>query len=73
MRTVTVEADKGLPPAVTSFTLPAAITAGRPARIAATGVDPDGGPLQFPYDLDGDGAFDDLLEGGTGRSRRPAR
>ena len=45
MRTVTVEADTGLPPAVTSFTLPAAITAGRPARIAATGVDPDGGPL----------------------------
>ena len=31
MRTVTVEADTGLPPAVTSFTLPAAITAGRPA------------------------------------------
>ncbi len=65
LRTVTVEADTGLPPAVTSFTLPPAITAGRPARISATGVDPDGGPLTFAYDLDGDGGFDDPLEDGT--------
>ncbi len=37
MRTVTVAADTGLPPAVTSLTLPAAIVAGRPAPISAPG------------------------------------
>ena len=65
MRTVTVEADTGLPPAVTSFTLPAAITAGRPARIARDRRRPGRRTAaRSHYDLDGDGAFDDPLDGG---------
>jgi hypothetical protein len=64
MRTVIVAADTGLPPAVTELTLPAAITAGRPTPVSAAGIDPDSGPLTFTYDLDGDGAFDDVPESG---------
>ena len=74
MRTVTVAADTGLPPAVTE--LDAARRRSPPAvprGSARPAFDPDGGPLTFAYDLDGDGAFDDDWTTGAGRSPSRAR
>ena len=54
---------------MTALELPAAMRAGRPAVFQVSAVDPDGGPVALTFDLDGDGAFDDLPESIAGGYR----
>ena len=60
LRTVVVRADEGLMPVVDELALPAVVRAGRPATFRAAASDPDGGDVALAFDLDGDGAFDDV-------------
>jgi len=55
---VDVRGDDGLAPTL-GVTPPAAVSAGQPARFWAYGWDPDGGPVSYSFDLDGDGVYDD--------------
>ena len=60
LRTVTVRADAGLLPVVDELALPPVVPAGRPVSFRASASDPDGGDVTLAFDLDGDGAFDDV-------------
>jgi hypothetical protein len=73
MRTLIVAADSGLPPAVTTLHVPGVVRAGRPVAVAATAIDPDGGPVSLAFDLDGDGAYDDVPAGGHWTFPAPSR
>jgi sugar lactone lactonase YvrE len=58
------------PPSATLTPDPPVVAAGRPVRLDASGSgDPDGLPLAFDWDLDGDGAF----EAGSGATATVAR
>jgi PKD domain len=60
LRTVTVRDDAGLMPVVDELLLPAVVRPGRLTSFRASGSDPDGGDVTLAFDLDGDGAFDDV-------------
>ncbi|HEY6887529.1 MAG TPA: PKD domain-containing protein, partial [Solirubrobacter sp.] len=47
-------------PAISYFYSPTTPRVGRPATLYASASDPDGDPVTYTYDLDGDGAFDDV-------------
>lgn len=55
-RTVTV---RNLAPDVTLTITPTTVATGSPVSFSVAGTDPDGGPVAFSWDLDGDGTYGD--------------
>ncbi len=59
--TLTATADPAVAPVVSDLTMsPAVLRAGRTAQLYATGRTADGMPAALSFELDGDGAFDDV-------------